>query len=339
MRDMSFGRDATFSELALAERINSDLANDLGNLLHRTMGMVGRYQDGVLHGPGELGEEELNIREKALGLAARVREDYSSLKFSQGLEAILDLVRSGNKYIDSSEPWKLAKQANCKERLATVLYTSAELLRIVSVLLDSIMPWKMERLRQDLGLAKERPSFSEAERWGGIEAGSSLAPASPLFPRIDVKALKEQLDDFAASKAKSAKSAKSGKSAKSSKSGNLSKKEGSEEVAEISFGDFQRVKLIVVEIKACEKVEGADRLLKISIDAASKGEATVLAGLAPYYSAQELVGKRAVWVSNLAPRKMRGHVSQGMLLASETEDGSVKLLEPSPNAELGGRIS
>ena len=330
MRDITFGRDAVFSELALAERVNADLANDLGNLLHRTIGMVTRYHDGVLRGPSKLTEDDIKLKEQTLALADTVRKEFTAVRFSQGLETVLEVVRATNKYIDSQEPWKLAKSEESAERLATVLYNCAEVLRITSVLFSAIMPWKMVELRRQLGLPEKEAVIEDATKWGEIPKDTKLVPGEPLFPRIDIKALKAELgggDDDAKKKEQKAKKQKKKKE----------KKKAPETPAEITFDDFWRVKLLVVQIKECTKVEGADKLLHIVCDAGTEGEATVVAGLAPFYSPDELVGKRALWVANLAPRKMRGVVSNGMLLAADTPEGGVRLVEPAPEAAIGSR--
>ncbi len=327
MRDITFGRDAVFSELALAERVNADLANDLGNLLHRTIGMVTRYHDGVLKGASEYTEADEKLKMQALALADVVRNEYSAVKFSHGLEAVLEVVRATNKYIDSSEPWKLAKTEGADQRLATVLYNCAEVLRITSVLFEAIMPWKMAELRRQLGLDEQKAEMTDATQWGLIPNKTKLLPGDPLFPRIDIKALKAELGDGEEKQEKKEKKKKKKKE----------KKQAPETPAEITFNDFWRVKLVVVQIKECTKVEGADKLLQIKCDAGPEGEPIVLAGLAPFYAPEELVGKRALWVANLAPRKMRGLMSQGMLLAADTPEGGVRLVQPSTEAAVGSR--
>ena len=195
MRDITFGRDATFSELALAERVNSDLANDLGNLLNRTLGMVERYHGGVVHGLGELAPADIELRDRVLGLAGPVAEAFAALRFSQGVESVLEVVRAANRYIDSSEPWRLAKVGD-DARLRTVLACCAELLRVVSVLLQPVMPWKMVELRRQLGLDPAAPiTWADASVFESIPAETSIAKGEPLFPRVDLKALRATLAD------------------------------------------------------------------------------------------------------------------------------------------------
>jgi len=331
MRDITFGRDATFSELALAERVNADLANDLGNLLHRTIGMVGRYHDGVIKGDPAPTADDEPLRAAAVAVAPTFRDAVSTVRCSQGIEAVLEVVRATNKYIDSSEPWRLAKDSSGDGRLQSVLYTCVEVLRITSTLLDCVMPWKMAELRRQLGLPGGPVALSDAERWGLIEAGTRMVPGEPLFPRIDLHVLRTTLAGDQAPKggAKPEKKKTEKKPKKSSEP---------ETPAEIAFEDFWKVKLVVVAITACETVEGADKLLRISCDAGTEGTPTVVAGLAPYYRPDELVGRRALWVANLAPRTMRGVVSQGMLLAADLTDGGVRLVQPAVEAAPGTRI-
>ena len=332
MRGITFGRDATFSEEGLAKRINSDLANDLGNLLHRTTGMIGRYHDGVILGEGEITEAEKEMKDKSLALGETVSTLFNEIKISDGIEAVLELVRATNRYIDHSEPWKLVKSEESAERLKSVMYTCCEVLRISSILLDPVMPWKMAELRKHLGIQSTGTTYSDALVWGAIPGGTKLQTGEPLFPRIDLKALEAQFGSEKKNEKEQNAPAKQKKKEKK-------KPAPLETPDEISFEDFWKVKLVVVKIKTCEKVEGADKLLMITLDNGEEGGATVLAGLAPYYAPEELVGKRALWVANLAPRKMRGHMSQGMLLASDIDGTGVKVIEPPEGAKPGTRVS
>lgn len=344
MRGITFGRDATFSEDGLAKRINSDLANDLGNLLHRTTGMITRYHEGIIIGEGEITEAEIEMKHLALSLLPEVIDSFNNIKISDAVESVMEMVRATNRYIDHSQPWNLVKTEDGAERLKSVMYTCSEILRIASVLLTPVMPWKMTELRKQLGLGEGEVAYSDAAEWGKIPEGTKLDAGDPLFPRIDLKDLETTFKgDRKVGKDNKEKLARPEREKKKEmekeKEKSKEKPEPMETPAKINFEDFWKVKLLVVHIETCEKVEGADKLLKVTLNNGEEERATVLAGLAPYYEPEELVGKMALWVANLAPRKMRGLMSQGMLLASEICGDGFKLIEPPAGAKPGTRVS
>ena len=314
MRDMTFGRDATFSELALVERMNADLANDLGNLLNRTLGMIGRYHEGLIRGAGDLQEEDEAFRERVVSLVDPVQESFSVLRFSVGIESIMELVRATNRYIDSTEPWRLAKEGN-HARLETVLSWCAESLRVVSILLEPIMPHKMVELRQQLGMTDPGDvRLADARQFPAIAPGARVSKAKPIFPRVDVATLRTTLVE------------------------SVESKPDDTSAPEVSYDDFMRIHVVTARVVECAKVPKADKLLRCVLDAGELGKPVVIAGLASWYEPDQLVGKMVLWLSNLAPKKIRGVLSRGMILAVDCPDGTARIIDAPDGACPGMRV-
>jgi len=303
-------------EAALIERYNADLANDLGNLLARARALLCRHLDGVLPGAYPAASDQA-IVQVAQGLPGRVRSLVHSLKFHTALEETLQFVRLLNRYFNDEQPWVLARDPNRRERLGTVLYHVVEGLRIVSVLLEPAMPQKARQLRADLGLGDY--SFEEAGTWGLAPEGARIpAEAALLFPRIERAAPGEV----------------------SAVSGRDEEKEGEGESAqrqEISIEDFARVELRVAEVIVAEKVPRADKLLKLTLKVGEE-ERTVVSGIAAWYKPEELQGKKLVLVANLKPVKIRGILSQGMILAASHEQGGLALVVLDRDLPCGSQV-
>ena len=305
LKETPYGLDGVVSEEGLIERYNADLANDLGNLLQRVRTMVLKYSGGVLR-RREPGETESAVVREAAALPGRIRGHVQALKFNQALEAVLAFVRSLNRYINERAPWKIQDPED-RER---VLYTAVEGLRLASVLLEPAMPVKMAELRTTLGF--ETLTVADVEGWGGTPDGHRIpADAAILFPKIE-------------------------QARTSGDAGKL--KAEPEATAPVAYEDFAKLDLRVAEVKSVEKHPNADRLLVIKLDVGGE-ERTVVGGLAEHYRPEELVGRRVVLLANLKPRKLRGVVSHGMLLAAEGADGTLALLEPGREVEPGSKIS
>jgi methionyl-tRNA synthetase len=299
LRDMSFGLDANFSEPALAERINADLANDLGNLLNRTLGMLTRYQAGAIPPFGPLEPSDEAVRDLFVALPESVSARFEELHFDRGIEEVMAAVRAANKYVSDEAPWNLAKEPAHAERLGTVLRTCLEAPRCASVLLSPVMPDKMRELRAQLGVAGAPGGLDEARSWEELQTGAVLAAGEPLFPRIDLEALAREIE------------APTGKP--------LVHKD------EIGIDDFAKVELRLGTVTHAEPHPKADKLLVLTVSLGSETR-TVVSGIRAHYAPDDLVGKRVVIVANLKPAKLRGVSSQGMILAAEDESGRLAVV-------------
>jgi methionyl-tRNA synthetase len=305
LRDIQFGKDGDFSEKKLVNRINADLANDLGNLLNRTMAMIDQNFGGIIPEPGNDEDVDVRLKKLALSTIEEFFKRFDEFNFNEALESLWNYIRFTNKYIDLTQPWLLAKDNNKRERLGTVLYNLAESLRLISVLLVPIMPEKSFEMQKQLGIEKYQNS-EEYVGFGILNHGKHIGERKVLFQRIDVK--KE------------------------------SKKEKKMDDNLISIEEFSKVKLKVAKILEAEKIEKSNKLLLLKIDVGEEEPRQLVAGIAKYYNPEDLIGKKIIVVANLKPAKLFGYVSQGMLLAAKDEDG-LSLLTTNDSRKPGASIS
>jgi methionyl-tRNA synthetase len=328
LREVSFGQDGNFSRQALIERINADLANDLGNLLHRSIAMLLRYRDGIVPSPGESTDLERDLEQLASSTARDVNKHIEGLELNAALSAIWRLVGRANKYVDEAEPWVLHKSGQ-SERLDTVLYHLAETLRIIVLLIKSFLPETGDKMWVQLGIKQDLGSCSFADTaWGGIEPGTQVVKGEPVFPRIDLDALMEAEE--------ATKVAEEKQETKNTLTQETTTQTKVEETPQVSIEDFAKLDLRVAEVKAAEPIPGADRLLKLQI-AIGTEQRQIVAGIAKHYTPEALVGKHIVVVANLKPAKLRGVLSEGMLLAASTSD-SLGLVTVEKDLPSGARV-
>lgn len=314
LREIAFGQDGNFTNEALIQRINSDLANDLGNLISRTVGMIDKYFGKTLPAYRESAEFDEALKEKAAQVTTKAEELLDKMLFSDALSEIWTLIRRANKYVDETQPWILAKDEEQKAKLANVLYNLSEAIRIVSVLIQPFMPNTPKLIWEQLGINDEAlHTWDSAKTWGMLPAEITISKGNVIFPRIDMK---KELAELEAAM----------KEAQAASIANQEKRseEPKEAVPEITIDDFGKVKLKVGTVVASEKMPGSKKLLKNQIKIGSETR-QILSGIAPHYTPEEMVGKKVIVLTNLPPRKMMGEMSYGMILVAEDENGELSL--------------
>ncbi|GGL68478.1 methionine--tRNA ligase [Deinococcus aerolatus] len=324
LREASLGADSPYGEGILVSRLNSDLANDLGNLLSRTVSMIHKYRGGVLPTAAEPGDRERRIEAAALALPGQILALVDDLKINMAIEAAMNFVRDLNRYIAESAPWNLAKSDDTARRLDTVLYTAAEGLRVASVCLEAVIPGKARELRAQLGLGGQTYTLTGA--WGLIPAGTRVPGGPILFPKPELPQPEPEAGTGKPGRPqKPAQKEKKAMHAIAEPAAPVASATPAETEALISIDDFARIDLRVAEVIACEAVAKADKLLKLTVRMGEETR-TVVSGIRKWYEPEALVGRKVILVANLKPAKLRGIESQGMILAAEDDAGNLDLV-------------
>jgi len=321
LREVPFGSDGVFSNEALIQRINADLANDLGNLVSRTIAMISKYFGGKLPIDRIEGEFDNDLKEVVLQLPQKVEELMDKLQFSTALTEIWKAISRINKYIDETMPWVLAKSDENKPRLAAVMYNLAESLRIISILIQPFMPQTPEKIWHQLGISgmTEVLGWESTKQWGKYPQEVCVNKGDLLFPRIDIEKEMEELESINASAQKKQEASQTKEKNNGSMKDKGKDKNGENEEGMITIEDFAKLDLRVVKVLEAEKVEGSDKLLKLKVEMGAETR-QVVSGIAKHYTPESLVGKSLILVANLKPAKLRGIESQGMILAADSGD-------------------
>ncbi|MCI9290710.1 MAG: methionine--tRNA ligase [Clostridia bacterium] len=330
LREVPFGQDGNFTNEIFLKLRNSDLANDLGNLVSRVTAMVSQYFDGVIPAPTDSQEVDRQLIDMAEKMYPTVTSFMDEMRAPEALETIFKVIQRANKYIDECTPWILAKTDEGKERLKTVLYNLCESIRMSAVILQPFLTQTPSKIFAKLGIGEDMglTGFDSLEKFGAKIDGLKVDKGEQLFQRIDIAKELKVMDDILEEQLKKAKQAE-----KEEK-----KVENTVTIEQIGIEDFAKVQLKVGKVLECKKVEKADKLLCSQIDVGEEIPRTVVSGIAKYYTPEEMVGKQVIVVTNLKPAKLRGIESQGMILCAEDENGELALITPSKSVRAGSEV-
>ncbi|MFS0944342.1 methionine--tRNA ligase [Enterococcus casseliflavus] len=330
LRAVPFGSDGVFTPEDFVSRLNYDLANDLGNLLNRTIAMINKYCDGLVPDyASKVTPFDSELSTTAANVVGRYHEAMDKMEFSTALSEVWTLISRANKYIDETQPWVLAKEEEKRAELNSVMVHLAESLRIVAILLQPVMTETSANIFQQLGLASVAMDLKDL-RFGEFPSGTKVvAKGTPIFPRLELETEVAYIQK---------KMAEGTQSPEETVKWNPEETTLQSEKAEIKYEDYDKIELKVAEVVDCQKVKGADKLLQFRLAAGDDQDRQILSGIAEFYpEPQDLIGKKVVIVANLKPRKMRGQVSQGMILSAEDNDGRLQIVE-APKGMPNGSI-
>ncbi len=330
LREVPFGQDGNFTNEIFLKLRNSDLANDLGNLVSRVTAMASQYFDGVIPAPTDSQDVDRQLIDMAEKMYPSVTSYMDEMRAPEALETIFKVIQRANKYIDECTPWILAKTDEGKERLKTVLYNLCESIRMSAVILQPFLTQTPSKIFAKLGIGEDMglTGFDSLEKFGAKIDGLKVDKGEQLFQRIDIAKELKVMDDILEEQLKKAKQAE-----KEEK-----KVENTVTIEQIGIEDFAKVQLKVGKVLECKKVEKADKLLCSQIDVGEEIPRTVVSGIAKYYTPEEMVGKQVIVVTNLKPAKLRGIESQGMILCAEDENGELALITPSKSVKAGSEV-